>query len=411
VNRLFFCLTLLIFSCCSQAKNTLITNITESAEYWTVQYQSHTPIKSIEFAISPDNSRTENWTFKDPIFRFIQSGSKEIIIRKDNASFTSVELFIFPKYIPLPKYYAPFSPYSDNGMLFHSARFFACAQLCSPTENSWYLTLTVNSDKHIYFKGEKYSSSVQWWDYDDGTKVYVGNLALDKQSAYISVIDNGLPQSIQAALKAFIPAMVSLLEQRYGTLKDKPMLFASFGKNEGSHYGRQGGVLPSQVFMHWYGKMPVETAQQRFETVWFFAHEVAHLYQGQIKGGITKEFSWIHEGHAEFIAMHLVKALTTDYEQKIQDKLKADKFSCKKALNDQSLSSLRGNYQLHYQCGLVIYQKLFEDMKQVSGIDKFWQTFEKHSHTSQFNTKQSFLSIAKASLSDKSFKEIEALIK
>ena len=46
-----------------------------------------------------------------------------------------VKFTLTPTYRHLSKDYAPFSPFSDGGLLFHSGRFFACADECADSDN------------------------------------------------------------------------------------------------------------------------------------------------------------------------------------------------------------------------------------------------------------------------------------
>lgn len=388
------------------AANPLITNITKTDDSWAVEYVSHAPIRSIELSITPDRSRKQRWHFEDDKFTFIQSGGNDVIIRKDNALFSSVKITLTPSYIALPKYYAPFSPYSDGGVLFHSARFFACAQLCQRHQNQWYFTLKVPEGEHVYLRGVKHTNSVTWWDKNDGSKIYVGTQQLDHHNGFISVIDTGLPESIEQALTSFFPKMALALERRYMKLKEKPMLFASFGQTQGKQYGRQGGVLPSQVFMHWYGKLPTMSEQEVFEIIWFFAHETAHLYQGQIKGGIESQLSWIHEGHAQFVAMHLVIEMAGQYEEQALTKLAEAKKGCSDALEENILSAHSENYQLLYQCGLVVFDLLHIEMGSIESVDKFWLSFESASKKPGFEPKQAFLELAQSKLTLQGYEKL-----
>ncbi len=395
----------------SVAANPLITNITKDTDTWTVEYVSLTPVRSIQLAITPDGSRKQRWFFEDDKFTFIQSGGNDVIIRKDNAPFSSVKLQLTPTYIALPKYYAPFSPYSDGGVLFHSARFFACEQLCNGNENSWYITLQVPENEHIYLRGTKYKSSVSWWDKNDGTKLYVGTQQLDHHSGFISIIDTGLPETIEQTLTSFFPKMALTLEARYMKLQEKPMLFASFGQAKGNRYGRQGGVLPSQVFMHWYGKLPTMSEQEVFEIIWFFAHETAHLYQGNINGGIASHLSWIHEGHAEYIAMQLVYQFAPQYAEQTNAKLVKAQNECHQTLKNDQLSSSQENYPLLYQCGLTVFELMYQEMGSIEAVDDFWLNFEKSSSKPSFEPKQSFLSLAKTRLSEAGYQKLVSIVK
>jgi hypothetical protein len=91
---------------------------------WTVEYKASQPIERIAFKRNPDNSRISRWKPIEDNFRVFFINNEEFIGRKDGKLFTQVKLYLTPRYKHLPKDYAPFSPFSDGGMLIHSGRFF-----------------------------------------------------------------------------------------------------------------------------------------------------------------------------------------------------------------------------------------------------------------------------------------------
>ncbi len=394
-------------------KSALITNITKTeVGDWFLEYQSVEPVKSIQLAITPDRSRASRWRLTDNQFLLIQINGRDIITRRDNKAFSQVSLKLTPTYIHLHKYYAPFSPYSNGGMLIHSARFFACANICSDYENSWYLTLTVPDSDKVYLHGKSFTGKTSWWDSNDGTNFYVGKQLGKKEKGYISVIDQGLPLFIKNSLDDFFPKMMSMLEHDYGKLISTPMLFASFGKTSQSNYGRQGGVLPHQVFMHWYGNIPSLDKNDRFEVTWFFAHEAAHLYQGQISALSGEENAWLQEGHAEYLAMLLVQQLMPDSESLTARKLNQASTQCKQSLEEARLSQAAktSNYQLFYQCGLFIFDFIAKHTQPGYQLSDIWRDFISSSKGANFNAKQSFMELIKNRLVEERYEELAPLV-
>lgn len=86
-------------------------------------YQAKFPIEKLAFKSSQDNSRIARWTPIKDDFKILVEQGKEVVRRKDDTSFHKVSFELTPTYVNLPKDYAPFSPFSDGGMLFHSGRF------------------------------------------------------------------------------------------------------------------------------------------------------------------------------------------------------------------------------------------------------------------------------------------------
>ena len=92
---------------------------------WQVRYDFAQPVDKLEFRRSPDDSRGRTW-LPDQGFEIITTDRGEVARRKDGAQFRTVRFRMSPTYSVLPKEYAPFSPFGDGGMLFHTGRFFAC---------------------------------------------------------------------------------------------------------------------------------------------------------------------------------------------------------------------------------------------------------------------------------------------
>ncbi|MBD1581068.1 hypothetical protein [Pseudoalteromonas sp. S16_S37] len=152
-------------------------------------------------------------------------------------------------------------------------------------------------------------------------------------------------------------------EQQLGELSGpKPILYASYSKVADGD-GSQGGVLPKQIFMHWdRNDLEKEVEKSEFveKTIWFFAHEVAHLYQKSSKGQIyaAENQSWLHEGGANWFAANAILVLYPDKKEYVNKKVERYKEHCVKGLADGPLieAASRGRFDLYYTCGLLIHR-------------------------------------------------------
>lgn len=368
------------------AKNILITDIVKTAQHdWQVTYRSKTPISSLQFAISPDDSRLSRWNLQSEGFEFRRTGGKDTVFRRDGKSFNQVTFSLTANYIHLPKYYAPFAPFSDGSILVHSARFFACPQLCSGRENLWYLTLSAPESDTIILNGQLATKKVSWYDHNDGRKVFVGKIKPQTFNEFIAVIDPKIPENIAQPLHQFLPQAIDYLANKFAPLTTKPMLYASFGATNGEHYGRQGGVLPNQIFMHWYGKI---NENEPYELLWFFAHEAAHIFQGVQGINIASADAWIHEGHAEFIASELLSHFFPQAQDYVDQRLLDAKSQCQAKLTEMSLSQFanNGQYKPLYQCGLYFYHLLAKEAPVAEQMPfTFWRELTINSQTKPIN--------------------------
>ncbi|MFD2167508.1 hypothetical protein ACFSJY_14760 [Thalassotalea euphylliae] len=402
-----------IFSCSLStfANNILITDIVKTADNnWSVTYRSKTPISSIQFHHTPDHSRHDRWRLKTTGLTFQSLSGRDTVFANSGKTFTEVTFELTPTYTNLPKSYAPFSPYSDGSNLFHSGRFFACANFCSGTENTWYLTFSAPISDAIIINGMTAYEKVSWYDHNDGRKVYVGKVNQTNDTAYFAVVDPGLPKSVVDAFSSFIPIAIRTLGTRFPPIQTKPMLFASFGQTEGDRYGRQGGVLPHQIFMHWYGKISDEPME---ELLWFFAHEVAHLYQGNDSLSISNKDAWIHEGHAEFVAGQLLLMLKPESKGFVASKRQQAREACKSALNKTALDNFadQGQYSDLYSCGHAIYQKMAKSNGNPEKIAfDFWLALLHNKKSSQEIGVDQFRSAASLYLDEAGLNELDVLI-
>ncbi|MFT4938925.1 MAG: hypothetical protein ACI88A_001957 [Paraglaciecola sp.] len=339
---------------------------------WKLSYKTEYTVKRLGFMRNPDQSRIERWQPISDEFTISYIDGEEYILRRDGKNFSEVQLTLTPTYKNLSKDYAPFSPFSDGGMLFYSGRFFACMDSCGEETNSWNISLTIPDDEHIIVNGKVHTSFVRWQDNDSGKNIYVGKQKPIVTGSVITVIDSGLPKEIKLSLNNDIPKLMTYFEQRLGKLDgDKPTLFASYAKVDGT--SSQGGTLPNQIFMHWNSNnLESKVSDEKFikQTIWFFAHEVAHLYQRSSSGQLYAESnqSWMHEGNADYLASLALLDLYPESQQYIDTKIDRFRSQCIKGLERFPLieAAEKGEFGLYYTCGLFIHSAIDSVVKSKS---------------------------------------------
>ena len=291
-------------------------------------------------------------------------------------------------------------------MVFHSARFFACANLCLSNENIWYIRLTVPGRDTILFSGNVVKNQASWYDSNDGTKVFVGQLKPIHNSRFSAVIDPALPSAIVENLSAFLPKAMEVLANQLKANSKHPMLFASYGPTDEEEYGRQGGVLPNQIFMHWYGKI---TPINQYELLWFYAHEAVHVYQDIAAAKIAEKDAWIHEGHAEYLASKLLEQFLPESKSYILSRLNQAEAECKQMLKTTSLDVLaeNGEYQALYYCGLQFYQLAERYSKDKEIGYKLWQHLARDKGTERQIDAKSLLKVLSNYIDDEGLVRIK----
>lgn len=369
---------------------------------WTLTYQTQKPVFRLSFVRNPDDSRIERWKPTISDFEIVSTENQEYLIRKDGSSFAQVSLHLTPTYKHLSKDYAPFSPYSDGGVLIYTGRLFACINQCLDEVNSWRLFMQVPEGEHIIVAGNVYKGEASWIDSDDGMNIYVGSQQPIVTQNVIAVIDSGLPEKIKLSLDSDIPNLMNYFEQRLGELEGvKPTLFASYANIDG--HSSQGGTLSNQIFMHWnLNNLNEKVTDNKFlnNTIWFFAHEVAHLYQRSSQGETYGERheSWLHEGHADWSAALALLELYPETSEYVANKINRFRTHCAIGLDNFPLveAADKGRFDLYYTCGLLIHQAIDLKLREKGKKDIYslWVDFRRQAEKSDVKRSEIFLSHA-----------------
>lgn len=396
----------------ARADDSLLTTLSKSNDgTWRVHYESSEPISRIEFQRgpsqsthqSPNQSRAARWQVNEA-FQIYVEGEREYLKRVDNAAFTSVLAELTPTYIALDKDYAPFSPFSDGGMLIHSGRFFACPEQCTDADTHWSMAIQLPADEDVIVNGQRYQGSASWQDSDSGQKLYVGAAEPQDDGNFISVIDPGLPESLRNLMAVNLPKFMAFFAERLDQPQTKPQLFASYSTTDDGRYGHQGGVLPNQVFMHWYGFVDESLAEP---VLWFFAHEAAHLYQKQAFSNQPAE-AWLHEGSAELFAGLAMEQLGQG-QGMLSDSLNRARAECSEGMGEGTSfhQAVAMNSRLHYSCGLTLFAAMHQDLQsQHQSIFALWQAYSNAIDSGQLASESVFLEVAEDYLSPTAFERL-----
>ncbi|MBB6095933.1 hypothetical protein HNQ60_004824 [Povalibacter uvarum] len=368
------CIASTVVQAASPAPEILVTAL--RGKQWQVRYDFAQPVDKVEFKFSPDDSRVRTW-LPDQGFEIVTTDRGEVARRKDGAHFSTVRFRMSPTYSVLPKNYAPFSPFGDGGMLFHTGRFFACQDSC-PDDASWSMSLWAATEDQIILNGKAMKAQAHWVDGGDGRSVYVGNNVPQQTDDFIAVIDTALPERIRAQLLEQLPEFMHLFSGKLGALPTRPMLFVSYDVSHPKGWGRQGGVLPAQVFIHFYGsKWPAEMEKPNFpdELAWHFAHEAAHLYQRHTS--TTSGDDWITEGSAEAFAAMALSADASAYVQSAEGEARG---KCRELLKGRSVREAiaAGTFDVAYSCGMLINLAIDSRIRLATKNDGLYAVWRNH---------------------------------
>jgi hypothetical protein len=337
---------------------------------WQVQYQLEQPVHQLVFIRNPDLSRASRWQPLDSGFLISHNANNDELIRRhDGAEFTTVSFALTADYVALGKDYAPFSPFTDGGMAWFTGRFKVCPEHCGHSgELRYAFTQQALADDFIRTASSSGQQQLSWLEgADDGQVIYVG--PQQANSAWLdSIIDPGLPYALRTSLHYDMPQLLEFFNQRLGHLPRAPMILASYSSTDDGRYGNQGGVIGNQLFVHWYGHSMFERMQEAnfiHDTLWFFAHEVGHLYQAN---GFDNDDAWIHEGAAEFKAYYYLQAQGRSDDYVLQRQQQA---------TDECASTPSGQFQRFYSCGLLIALAMDDQLRQYGhdGLFALWRAY------------------------------------
>lgn len=353
-------LVLLTVASASRAAHVPQIELERQDEAWRVTYAFETPVREMRFArIDAQGNRASMWTpGSDDIVLALEDG-EEVARRRDGEYFDTVSFEMAPRYVPLEKDYAPFSPFSDGGVLIHTGRFFACAPRCDEGTRAWPFAIEPPPGTQVIHAGETSDERIDFVDAHSGTNVYVGHGKVVESSHVVAVVDPGFPRAARKQLEELFPKLMDFYAGRLGALADKPMLFASRDKKHpGGGFGHQGGTLPGQVFVHLYGPDQDDETPAAFadRMSMFFAHEAAHLYQ-RYEASDDHSASWMHEGGADAFALLALENLGLVTAKQRKARIADALAQCAAGVKDIALkdSATQGKFDNYYRCGMLMH--------------------------------------------------------
>lgn len=345
--------------------------LSPDGDHWRASYSLAQPAHALRFAREDrQGHRVHDWTPLDEGIELVQVDGVEVVRRKDGKPFKAFAFRMLPRYRPLEKDYAPFSPFGDGGLLIHSGRFHACPGSCDDVdEAAWRIRVSPPDGAHVIVHGEV-RPAADFVERGDGTNVYIGKSTPVDTDEVVAVVDQTFPQAARDGLTTLFPRLMDYYRSELGALARKPMLFASRDANypEGG-YGFQGGTLPDQVFMHLYGRNEAfDHADFGHRMDWFFAHEAAHLYQ-RPRPLASAGDTWIHEGGADAMAALALRDLGLLSAAALATQLDDNVDACSAGLGGKPLDTSHeaGRFDNFYSCGKLLQMLIDADARRASG--------------------------------------------
>ncbi|HEU4653642.1 MAG TPA: hypothetical protein VFS47_06625 [Steroidobacteraceae bacterium] len=364
---------------------------------WQVRYDLPHPTKEMVFARSPDDSRERAW-LPDELFEIVETDHGEAVRRKDGREFTTLRIRMSAEYRVLPNDYAPFSPFGDGGMLFHTGRYFACGGVCSK-DASWSMSLWADPKDSIVLNGKPESYYAEWKDSRDGTFVYVGKNIGKESNGFTAIIDRALPDAVRSSLLTELPRSIEDFSANLGKLEDRTIVFASYDEAYRPGWGRQGDVLGNEIATHIYGNHWRDEMQKpdfALDLAWYFAHETAHLYQRQLYPSGPGD-AWIHEGSAEAFAAIALRNRGAAEAAYVAERVGRAEQKCTQDLSEKTLQDVLSadtqDLSAAYSCGLLLSLYIDEQIRTrgKDGLYAVWRNYLRVARSRDHRSRAAYL--------------------
>lgn len=193
---------------------------------------------------------------------------------------------------------------------------------------------------------------------EQATKViYSGPSELTEFQNFRGAIDPNLPGWISAKMDGNVGKIISTLETLSGkTLPKRPDLFFMGDPDSDKYFAYSGVAFPGQILaLKVEGEsIKKETSEIFHEIMFFYAHEISHLFQHILDvGRTTEKAAWISEGTANLMGYRTIaRAGLTDSEFTDKELRNAYK-SCRDIMSGSIALGRSAVQSRYYDCGLL----------------------------------------------------------
>jgi len=250
-----------------------------------------------------------------------------------------------------------------------------------------------------------------WQDSEDGRSFYLGPKLPIETDYLVAIIDPGLPDKLKTMLHTELPAIIDRLGKEFTPLKTKPLVFATYNSGDPERRGHQGGVLNKTIFMHWWVPDLPKRIDERDE-LWFFAHEIAHVYQHQNSKVDVDEVAWIHEGFAELMAAKLLAQTNEELNDYAQGRFDNAKANCAAGLEVTPLGKATAlkQFDLHYKCGLLLHRFISQNANEALSVFELWNRYRAAIDNGIAPSKQTYLNVVEKLLQKEDFSLLQTVV-
>ncbi|MAZ49817.1 MAG: hypothetical protein CME65_14745 [Halobacteriovoraceae bacterium] len=395
----------------SQRPNKVKITIKEKAkDKWIVKYDLPVAERAVVFHRQINQFRQKEWKIKTPGLKFKLIDNQECIFSEDE-SFDQFEVEFESYFDHTPKDYEFFRKFSDGGRLIYTGHLYV-HPVQVKHQNLFYV------DEEVQWKQSLYASTpsspvMKWEDKSlKGTYLFLGKTKPIDSNRVKAYIDQEIPRWIKNQLNHFFPKLVQYYNLKTGhDLSFKPVLYFDYSKINRPGTSYSGGTLPGLVQLSIEGRGWHRKNNENTETITkFFAHEVAHFWNGGMFNNNDSRAAWLHEGGADAFAFKALLDLGLISKLRLKQNFERSYNFCRSDLNSipLNMSSKLRRYKNYYHCGAFIWLTLDKVLRnQNSDMYAFWEKLLNKAKTQngKYNS-EDFHSILKNEFKQKRLSEL-----
>ena len=361
---------------------------------WRVHYVFDKPQKIMFFSRSIGNYRTQTWVSADSNVTLERVNGFDALIFAQPT--THAKFVIEPYTESIRGDYTPFLKFSDNGIALFTGQFDLMPVKDKETLhalagqiNEWQgeqptLGVRVLYDKNMIQNGRIVRGESVDKSYGGGNYIYIGDAKITEGQDFIGVIDSGLPDWLSGRFDKDLKHIYDGHRDLWGGgLPEKTTVFFSFGGYDGDGFRNQGGALNNVLALETSGQnLRNEDGKILASLHWFFAHEIAHLFQGRKNSNGMQ--SWMHEGAANAMAMNVLKHQGLVDDAYVNTEYAREFSECVFYLKEKRFS--------YYQCGNLIAQITDGALANVT-LFEFWNELVDVSNKERQYTQEDYFNL------------------
>lgn len=343
-----------------EAQPLIVVEEPAEGRLWRIALEFGRPVTELRFDRPASFFREGRWSVRTPGWELARRGDLQILRSASAGGSGSVVLEIPVYTAPLPKEYASFVEFSDGSLALYTGHLAGVAH--GPAGDSVAVRtfrFEASRDHRTVVPGVDPAQTVVWEDpTGQGTYAYFGRDGFLERSDLVLLMDRGMPPWVASTIQTSIPRFFDLYAERTGVpITNSPVVLVGLTPGGGPGLSSGGGVLPGLIQLALQGDAWAEPSPSAAaHALRFIAHEVAHLWNGDLVRSVRPEQAWMHEGGAEAFADRALLVTGLIDRQELEHRASAALDRCLNLLEGRNLHDAvqAGSHDASYACGQVL---------------------------------------------------------